>query len=127
MNSAAMPIGTFRKKIDSQPIPSTRAPPTSGPKATARPMVAPYTPMATPRSRPGLNSCATSASETANITAPPTPCRARVRFRNVGSGASPASAEATVNMPSPAANTRLRPSRSASTPALSTSAASARV
>ena len=36
-----MPIGTFRKKTDSQPRPSTSAPPTSGPNATATPMVAP--------------------------------------------------------------------------------------
>ena len=122
-----MPIGTFRKKIDCQLIPSTRAPPTSGPKATARPIVAPYTPMAVARSRPGLNSWATSASDTANITAPPMPWMAREMFRNVGSGARPASAEAAVKMPRPTANTRLRPSRSASTPALSTSAASASV
>ena len=81
-----MPIGTFRKKIDSQPIHSTRAPPTSGPKATATPMVAPYTPIATPRSRPGLNSWATSASETANMIAPPTPWSARdeVEERRIG-------------------------------------------
>ena len=38
---AATPIGTFRKKIHSQPSESTITPPTSGPKATARPIVAP--------------------------------------------------------------------------------------
>ena len=38
---AATPIGTFRKKIHSHPSESTTAPPTSGPKATARPIVAP--------------------------------------------------------------------------------------
>ena len=38
---AATPIGTFRKKIDCQPIPSVSAPPTSGPIATATPIVAP--------------------------------------------------------------------------------------
>jgi hypothetical protein len=77
-----------------------------------------------PRSRPGLNSWAISASETANMIAPPTPCTARIRFRKVGSPASPQSSEATVKMPRPAAKTRLRPSRSARTPAVSTSAAS---
>ena len=38
---AATPIGTFRKKIDSQPSASVSAPPTSGPVATATPIVAP--------------------------------------------------------------------------------------
>ena len=120
---AAMPIGTFRKKIDSQPTHSVSTPPTSGPTATAMPIVAPYTPIAMPRSRPALNSCAISASETANITAPPTPWNARARLRKVGSVARPASSEPSVKMPRPAVNTRRRPSRSASTPAVSTSAA----
>ena len=52
------------------------------------------------------------------------PWMAREMFRKVGSGASPAIADATVNIASPAANTRLRPSRSARTPAVSTRAAS---
>jgi hypothetical protein len=38
---AATPIGTLRKKIDSQPSESVSAPPTSGPIATATPIVAP--------------------------------------------------------------------------------------
>jgi hypothetical protein len=80
--------------------------------------------MAVPRSRPDSNSTAISDSETANITAPPTPCSARARLRKVGSGASPHSNEATEKIPRPVANTRRRPSRSASEPAVSTSAAS---
>ena len=47
-----MPIGTLMKKIDSQPMPSVSAPPTSGPMATAAPIVAPQIPNAVPRSRP---------------------------------------------------------------------------
>ena len=38
---AAMPIGMFKKKIDCQPIACVNAPPTSGPRATATPIVAP--------------------------------------------------------------------------------------
>ena len=49
---AAMPIGTLTKKIDSQPLASTSTPPTSGPIATAAPVVAPHSPIAVPRSRP---------------------------------------------------------------------------
>ena len=38
---AAMPTGTLMKKTHSHPSESTSAPPTSGPMATATPMVAP--------------------------------------------------------------------------------------
>ena len=69
---AASPIGTLMKKIHSQPKPCVIAPPTSGPIATAPPIVAPQTPNAVPRSRP-WNSWASSASEQANMAAPPTP------------------------------------------------------
>jgi hypothetical protein len=81
-------------------------------------------PIALARSRPAANSWATSASETANIAAPPIPWIARDTFRNVASGASPAASEASEKMPRPTANTARRPSRSASEPAVSTIAAS---
>jgi hypothetical protein len=70
---AAAPIGTLIRKIDSQPSRSVSAPPTSGPIATATPIVAPNSAMARPRSRPAGNSCAIRASETANRIAAPTP------------------------------------------------------
>ena len=41
--------------------------------ATATPIVAPYMPIAIPRSRPAANSWAMRARETANIAAPPMP------------------------------------------------------
>ena len=47
-------------------------PPTSGPIATASPIVAPQMPNAVPRSFP-RNSCEISASAVANIAAPPIP------------------------------------------------------
>ena len=68
--AVSSPIGTFTRKIHSQPNPSVSAPPTSGPTATAKPVVAPQMPKAVPRSC-GANSCAISASEVANIMAPP--------------------------------------------------------
>ena len=46
------PIGTLTKKIQRQPAYSVRTPPTSGPIATASPIVAPQMPKAVPRSRP---------------------------------------------------------------------------
>ena len=39
--TAAIPIGTFRKNTHRQPRPLVIAPPTSGPTATATPIVAP--------------------------------------------------------------------------------------
>ena len=52
------------------------------------------------------------------------PSTAREMFRIVASGASPATSEADEKIASPAANTARRPSRSASEPAVRTTAAS---
>ena len=43
------PMGTLSQKIQCQLMPSTMAPPTRGPSATARPPMAPHAPSATPR------------------------------------------------------------------------------
>ena len=96
------------KKIHSHPMPSTSAPPTSGPIATPRPVVAPQTANAVPRSRPS-NSCASSASDVANIAAPPMPWRPRARSSSVGVVAKPHSSEARTNMTRPPEKMSLRP------------------
>ncbi len=70
------------------------------------------------------NSCASKASETANMMAPPTPCSAREQLSISGPVERAHSAEAMVKTTSPITNTRLRPSRSASEPLVSTNAAS---
>jgi hypothetical protein len=113
-----MPIGRLTKKIHRQPAHSVRAPPTSGPIATAAPTVAPQIPKAVPRSRP-WNSWERIASETANMAAPPTPWRPRARLRKSGEVAEPQSAEARVKRTTPPMKIRLRPSRSPSVPAFS--------
>jgi hypothetical protein len=100
-----------------------RMPPTSGPIARAAPVTAPQTPSAKPRSLP-RNSLASRASEEANIAAAPTPWTPRARSRTAGEVAAPQSAEQTVKRASPPAKTARRPIRSASTPALSSVAAS---
>ena len=102
------PIGTLTKKIHSQPIPSTSAPPTSGPIATARPVVAPQMPNAVARSRPS-NSWARRASEVANIAAPPMPWRPRARSSIVGVVEKPQSSEAATNSTRPPAKISRRP------------------
>ena len=121
-----IPIGTLTKKIHSQPRPSVSAPPTSGPTATAPPIVAPQAAIAVPRWGP-WNSWAISASEVANIAAPPTPCRPRARCRKVALVASPQSSDASVNSPTPVTNRRRRPKRSASVPMVSVKAESSSV
>ena len=47
--TATSPIGTLSQKIHSQLMPWTTAPPTSGPSATATPVIALNTPIAAPR------------------------------------------------------------------------------
>jgi len=94
-------------------------PPTSGPIATASPIVAPQIPKAVPRSFP-KNSWEMSASAVANIAAPPIPWRPRAMIRKSGSFAMPQAAEAIVNSTMPITKTRLRPKRSASAPAVRT-------
>jgi hypothetical protein len=115
--TAVIPIGTLTKKIHSQPKPSVSTPPISGPIATAPPTVAPQAPMAVARSLPS-NSWAISASAVANIAPPPTPCRPRARLSRVASPEIPHRKDATVNSPKPTENTRRRPSRSPSEPAI---------
>ena len=121
--TVSAPIGTFTKKIHSQPRLSVSAPPTSGPTATAAPIVAPQMPKADARSRP-WNSWAIRAGAQANITAPPTPWKPRARLSTVGVPESPQSSDARLNRARPMAKTRRRPKRSASEPAVSSTEAS---
>ena len=119
------PIGRLTKKIQRQPSQVVSAPPTSGPIATAAPIVEPQIPKAVPRSLP-WNSCERIASETANMIAPPMPWRPRARLRKRGEVAAPQRAEARVKRATPERKTRFRPSMSPSVPATSTTLASVR-
>ena len=125
ITTAMMPIGTFTKKIHRQDRPEVRMPPSSGPIATARPVTAPQTPNATPRSLPRKAS-ASSASDTANMMAPPTPCTARDSWSISGLTAKPHSTDAQVNTTSPIRYSSRRPYMSARLPAVSRNAASVR-
>ena len=122
MMTAAMPIGAFTKKIHRQDSPLVSSPPSSGPTATARPVTAPHTPNATPRSLPRKAS-ASSASDTANMIAPPTPCRARDSWSISVVTAKPHSADAQVNTTRPIRYIRRRPYMSARLPDVSKNAA----
>ena len=122
ITTAMMPNGTFTKKIHRQDRPETRMPPSSGPMATARPVTAPQTPKAVPRSLPRKAS-ASNASDTANMIAPPTPCRARESCSISVLTAKPHSADAQVNTTRPIRYSRRRPYMSARLPAVSRNAA----
>ena len=116
------PIGAFTKKIHRQDRPEVSRPPSSGPMATARPVTAPQTPNAVPRSRP-RNASASSARETANMIAPPMPCRPRESWSIRVLVAKPHRTEAPVNTTRPIRYSRRRPYMSARLPAVSRNAA----
>jgi len=119
--SATRPRGTFSRNTQRQ-FSSVSTPPSSGPAAIARPVVAPNTANALPRSRP-WKSCAIRAGATANMTAAPTPCTPRATSSMIELGAAPQHSDAIVNTQSPTVQTRRRPRRSASEPAVSSSEA----
>ena len=110
------------KKIHRHDRPLVSTPPSTGPRATATPVVAPNAPNATPRSRPWY-AVPIRASAVANIAAPPIPWKARASVRNVVSCAAPQAIEPIVNSAVPITNSRRRPNRSASDPAVRSSAA----
>ena len=86
------PIGTLSQKIQCHEIPWTTAPPTSGPKATARPLMPPHAPSAMPRFSAG-----TAAERIVSVNgitiAPPSPCTARAMLSTSTDGASAAAIE----------------------------------
>jgi hypothetical protein len=83
-------------------------------------VTAPHTPNAIPRSLP-RKLCPISASDVANIIAPPTPWPLRDTTSISGLCARPHSSEPSVNTVRPIANTRFLPYLSASTPEVSSS------
>ena len=92
-------------------MPLTIAPPTSGPSATARPLMPPQMPSASPR-----RSAGTEADRTVSVSgitmAPPTPWAARATSSAKIDGASAAAADAAVKIAIPIISSRRRPKRS---------------
>ena len=127
MASASTPIGTLTRKIHSQPSPVVSAPPTSGPIANEPPIVAPQTAIAPARSFGSWKAVPSRASATANRIAAPSPWTARAAISISMFPAAAHTTEVTVKSTRPTTNSRLRPSRSARKPALSTVLASASV
>src|ERR1700710_1204318 len=76
MGSTITPRGTLSQKIHCHEMPSTTAPPTSGPSATARPEMPDQMPSAMPRRSAG-NAAASSVRLSGSTSAAPAPWRAR--------------------------------------------------
>ena len=114
-----MPIGRFSRKIQCQLIASVMTPPTSSPivpPATATNVNAPIARACSP----GLGNIVTIIPRmTAEVAAPPMPCRKRAPTSISWFCEMPHSSEAATNTVSPVRNTRGRPSRSPSRPASS--------
>ena len=97
-------------------------PPTSGPSATAMPLIPDQTPSAMPR-RSGGKASASSVRVSGVTIAAPIPCVARAAISRPIVGASAAAADEAVKRVSPAMNIRLRPKRSPSAAPVSSSTA----
>ena len=106
-------MGTLIQKIHCHDRPSITAPPTSGPRATARPPMPPQAPSARPRRSAGTAALRIVSVSGATI-APPRPCSARAATSASIDGARAASADAAVKIPRPITNMRRRPKRSPS-------------
>ncbi len=111
--TSTSPIGTLSQKIHCQAMPSTTAPPTTGPKATASPPMPPQAPSASPR-RSGGTAALRIVSVSGITIAAPRPWTARARLSSSTLGASAAPTEAAVKTATPIANSRRRPKRSPS-------------
>ena len=122
----ARPIGTLSQKIQCQLIPPTMAPPTTGPRATANPVMPPHNPMAAPRFSAG-NASLIRVSVMGMTMAAAVPCTARAAMSAPTLGDKAAEAEATVNPSRPITYIRLRPYRSPRAAPVSNATANARL
>jgi len=108
----AMPTGMLTRKIIRQSVPKRfsemSAPPTSGPRIVAMPMVAPNSPNARPRSRGGMVTWIVE-STCGTMSPAPAPCTIRKRMSSVGLPDTPQPREPSVNTAIPRMNKRFRP------------------
>ena len=107
-------------------MPSTTAPPTSGPIATASPLIPPQAPSTSPRRSAGTAALRMVSVRGVTI-APPRPWSARAAISTSMLGASAAAAEAPVKIASPITNIRRRPKRSPSAAPVISSTAKVKV
>ena len=109
--SRTSPTGTFSQKIHCHEMPSTTAPPTSGPIATASPAIPDQAPSAAPR-RSRETAALRIVSVSGVTIAPPTPWTARAAMSHSADCERAAAADAPVKSATPIMKSRFRPKRS---------------
>ncbi len=114
-----MPIGRLTKKIQCQLTAWVMIPPASRPIEAPAEATKLKTPIARARSLGSGNIVTTMPRMTAELTAPPIPCRKRAAISIGWLTERPHNNEAAVNMTRPIRKIRLRPIRSPSRPASS--------
>ena len=119
--------GTLTRKIEPNQKCSSSAPPVIGPKATAKPEVAPQTPSAFCRSEGSVNTEVKMARVAGNTKAAATPISARAEMSWPVVVLRAAKTEKTPKNTRPTCITPLRPSRSPTPPPASKSPAKARL
>jgi hypothetical protein len=122
MRKIARPSGRLTRKTQRQSAVSASSPPSAGPVAAASAAEAPHVPTAAARRATGYSG-RISASETGTLIAAPAPCTMRAATSASQLGAAAHATDAATNRRIPARNTRLRPRRSATPPAGTSSAA----
>ena len=93
MSRTAAASGRFRKKTQRHETFCTSQPPSTGPEADVRVVQPDHAPMALPRASP-LKLALMRARLPGVSSAPPAPCTARARIRDVTFGASPHQSDA---------------------------------
>jgi hypothetical protein len=117
--------GMLTRKADPHQKRASRAPDTIGPSAPPAP--AKPTQMAIARCRSaGGNTAVINDSVAGMMKAAPAPCTARPTMTSAAESASPLISEPVANTPSPTSKAPLRPKRSPSAPAVSSSPANTR-
>lgn len=123
MARAASPTGAFSQKMNRQPTVSVSTPPSIGPKATLDAAANAHAAVA--RARSAGNAAAAIANPCGSITAAASPWPARAASSAGSEGAAAHSSDIAANAANPIRNSRRRPNRSPTDPAVSSTAAKA--
>ena len=121
--SATRTTGALSQKMYRQPRVSVSTPPTIGPSAALDAAATAHAAVALARPAASGNAAAAMANPCGNISAAPTPCAARAASSAPRLGANAHASDAMKKAKKPARNTRLRPKRSPSEPAVNSTAA----
>ena len=120
---ATRAMGSLARKVLPHQYCSSSAQPVMGPKATARPVLAPHSPMALARATRSRNTWVRIDKVVGKTAAAPMPVKARAAISCPGVSAKAARVLPSPKIASPTSSTARRPNRSDRLPPASTSAA----